>query len=78
VHEVRGGTGVLAAVQLPPGRVAADAALPGRVAAACRRAGVLVRPLVGGAMAVSPPLVVDDADLTELTEGFRAGLDACR
>jgi putrescine---pyruvate transaminase len=78
VHEIRGGTGVLAAVQLPPDRVVSDATLPGRVAGACRRAGVLVRPLVGGAMAVSPPLVVDDADLTELAEGFRAGLDACR
>jgi putrescine---pyruvate transaminase len=77
VQEVRGGTGVLAAVQLPGDRVAADAALPGRVAAACRRAGLLVRPLVGGAIAVSPPLVVDDADLAELADGFRAGLDAC-
>jgi adenosylmethionine-8-amino-7-oxononanoate aminotransferase len=78
VHEVRGGTGVLAAVQLRPDRVEADAALPGRVASACRRAGLLVRPLVGGAIAVSPPLVIDDADLAELTDGFRAGLDACR
>jgi putrescine---pyruvate transaminase len=78
VQEVRGGTGVLVAVQLRPDRVEADAALPGRVAAACRRAGLLVRPLVGGAIAVSPPLVIDDAGLAELTEGFRAGLDACR
>jgi adenosylmethionine-8-amino-7-oxononanoate aminotransferase len=78
VQEVRGGTGVLAAVQLPPERVEADAALPGRVAAECRRAGLLVRPLVGGAIAVSPPLVIDDAGLAELTEGFRVALDACR
>jgi putrescine aminotransferase len=78
VQEVRGGTGVLAAVQIRPDRVEADAALPGRVAAACRRAGLLVRPLVGGAIAVSPPLVIDDAGLAELTDGFRAGLDACR
>ena len=78
VHEVRGGTGVLAAVQLRPDRVEADAALPGRVAAACRGAGLLVRPLVGGAIAVSPPLVIDDAGLAELSEGFREGLDACR
>jgi adenosylmethionine-8-amino-7-oxononanoate aminotransferase len=78
VQEVRGGTGVLAAVQVRPDRVEADPALPGRVAAACRRAGLLVRPLVGGAIAVSPPLVIDDAGLAELSEGFRAGLDACR
>jgi adenosylmethionine-8-amino-7-oxononanoate aminotransferase len=78
VHEVRGGTGVLAAVQLSPGRVEADPALPARVAAGCRSAGLLVRPLVGGTIAVSPPLIVDAADLAELTEGLRAGLDACR
>jgi adenosylmethionine-8-amino-7-oxononanoate aminotransferase len=77
-QEVRGGTGVLAALQLRSERVEADAALPGRVAAECRRAGLLVRPLVGGAIAVSPPLVIDEAGLAELTEGFRAGLDACR
>ena len=75
VEDVRGGVGVLAAVQLSAGAMLADPALPGRVAAACRRAGLLVRPLVGGAIAVSPPLVVGDAELAELAEGFRAGLD---
>ncbi len=78
VEDVRGGVGVLAAVQLSAGAMRADPALPGRVAAACRRAGLLVRPLVGGAIAVSPPLVVGDAELAELAEGFRAGLDDCR
>ena len=77
VEDVRGGVGVLAAVNVAAGALEEDPTVPARVTAACREAGVLVRPLVGGAVAVSPPLVVDDADLTELAEGFRAGLDAC-
>jgi adenosylmethionine-8-amino-7-oxononanoate aminotransferase len=77
VDEVRGGVGVLAAVQLTADAMRADPRLPARVGAACREAGVLVRPLVGGAIAVSPPLVVGDAELDELGEGFRAALDAC-
>ncbi len=77
VSEVRAGTGVLAAVQVRPDAVEADPGLPGRIASACRVARVLVRPLVGGAIAVSPPLVIDDAGLDELSAGFRAGLDSC-
>lgn len=77
VGEVRAGTGVLAAVQLGADAMEEDPGLPARVGAACREAGVLVRPLVGGAIAVSPPLVIDGAGLEELAEGFRAGLDAC-
>ena len=77
VEDVRGGVGVLGAVQLSAGAMRADPGLPGRVASACRRAGVLVRPLVDGAVAVSPPLVVGDPELTELADGFRAGLDDC-
>ena len=76
VQEVRGGVGVLAAVQLRPELVEEDAALPARVAAGAREAGVFIRPLVAGALAVSPPLVIDDEGLKELAEGFRAGLDA--
>ena len=77
VADVRGGVGVLAAVQLRPDAVVADPGLPSRVTAGCRVAGVLVRPLVEGAIAVSPPLVVTDHHLAELAAGFRAGLDAC-
>ena len=43
---------------------------------ACREAGMLIRPLVGGALAVSPPLVIDDEGIAEMTGAFRAGLDA--
>jgi adenosylmethionine-8-amino-7-oxononanoate aminotransferase len=37
---------------------------------------MLIRPLVGGALAVSPPLVIDDEGITEMAEAFQAGLDA--
>jgi putrescine---pyruvate transaminase len=77
VDEVRGGLGVLGAIQVSGEAMLADATLPARITASCREAGVLVRPLVAGAIAVSPPLVIDDAALDELASGFRAGLDAC-
>jgi putrescine aminotransferase len=77
VREVRAGVGVLAAVQIHTAALEEDPALPAKIGAACRDAGILVRPLVGGAVAVSPPLVIDDGALKELADGFRAGLDAC-
>ena len=76
VTEVRAGTGVLAAVQLDPERVAADPTLAAKVGRGARDAGVLVRPLVDGAIAVSPPLVIGAEDLELLRDGFRAGLTA--
>jgi len=76
VAEVRGGAGVLAAVQLRHELVADDPTLPARVGGATRDAGVFVRPLVDGAIAVSPPLVIERDDLRVLHDGFRAGLDA--
>jgi adenosylmethionine-8-amino-7-oxononanoate aminotransferase len=75
VEEVRGGVGVLAAVNLRRDLVADDPTLPARVGTACREAGVLVRPLVAGAIAVSPPLVIGDEEIASISEGFRAGLD---
>ena len=77
VEEVRAGTGVLAAIQVDADAMEDDPALPARISSACRDAGLLVRTLVGGAVAVSPPLVIDDDGLKELTESFGAGLDAC-
>ena len=76
VEDVRGGVGLLAAVQLRHDLVEADPALGARVGAATREAGVLVRPLVGGALAVSPPLTIDDSGIKEAVDGIRAGLDA--
>ncbi len=76
VEEVRGGTGVLAAVGIRPELLADEPTLGAQVGAACREHGMLVRPLVGGAVAVSPPLVITDAEVAQLAERFRAGLDA--
>jgi putrescine aminotransferase len=76
VEEVRGGTGLLAAVNVRRDLLSDDPMLAAKVGKACRDAGVLVRPLVGGAIGISPPLVVDDDDLRAIAEGLRAGLDA--
>jgi adenosylmethionine-8-amino-7-oxononanoate aminotransferase len=76
VEEVRGGVGILAAVNLRTELVAEDPELPARVGMACRDAGMLVRPLVAGAIAVSPPLVVGDEEIAAIAEAFRVGLDA--
>ena len=68
VAEVRSGLGLLAGVQLvEPGAAPA-------VAAGARDAGVIVRP-VFGALAVSPPLVVEHEHLEQIADGLRAGLD---
>ncbi len=75
VDEVRSGTGVLAAVQIAPAALAADPGLLGRVVPACREQGIMTRMLAPGAIQVSPPLVMDDADLRELAEGLGAAID---
>jgi putrescine aminotransferase len=76
VEDIRGGVGMLAAVSLRQDLVEGDPALGARVGAATREAGVLVRPLVGGALAVSPPLTLEESQLQEIVDGIRAGLDA--
>jgi putrescine aminotransferase len=76
VGDVRGGVGLLGAVNVRADVVADDPAIGARVGAATREAGVLVRPLVGGALAVSPPLTISHDQLREMTDGLRAGLDA--
>ena len=68
VSEVRAGTGVLAAVQL------ADPAGVPTAVRALRDLGVLTRGLVGGALQVSPPLVITDAEVAELAEALRTAL----
>lgn len=78
VSEVRAGVGVLAAVQLSAEAVDEDPALPDRVIAELRRHGVLTRILFGNALQISPPLILDDAGITELATGIRAALDAAQ
>jgi adenosylmethionine-8-amino-7-oxononanoate aminotransferase len=74
VREVRGGVGVLAAVQLTD-RLASDPAALGRVVPALRERGIMGRVLAGGALQISPPLVLTDDEVQELTDGVRAALD---
>lgn len=74
VAEARGGTGVLAAVELDPERLAANPGLPAAVARGARDRGVLVRPMVS-AVAVSPPLTLAEEHLDLLTDALRGGLD---
>jgi putrescine---pyruvate transaminase len=76
VEDVRGGIGMLAAVNLRAELVKDDPALGARVGLATREAGVLIRPLVGGALAISPPLILEESQLEEIVDGLRAGLDA--
>jgi adenosylmethionine-8-amino-7-oxononanoate aminotransferase len=78
VSEVRVAEGVLAAVQITPAAVAADAGLPQRVVMAARRAGVATRALATGAIHVSPPLVITTDELRELHDGLRQALDDSR
>jgi putrescine aminotransferase len=76
VGDVRGGLGLLGAVNVGADLVEEDPAIGASLGAATREAGVLVRPLVGGALAVSPPLTIDEAQIQEIVDGLRAGLDA--
>jgi putrescine---pyruvate transaminase len=76
VGDVRGGLGLLGAVNVRADLVEEDPAIGATVGAAVREAGVLVRPLVGGALAVSPPLTIDEAQIREIVDGLRSGLDA--
>ena len=77
VDDVRGGVGLLGAVALRHEAVAADPMLGIEVGGEARREGkVLIRPLVGGALALSPPLTISEAQIQEMVDGIRAGLDA--
>jgi putrescine aminotransferase len=75
VAEVRAGLGLLAAVQLAPDVLESDPGAVAKVAQGAREAGVLLRPLLG-ALAVSPPLIVEHEHLEQIADGFRAGLDS--
>lgn len=70
VVQVRSGFGAVAAVQLPdaPAAVAAAARL--------RELGVATRAVGVGAIQISPPFVITDAELDELESALRAALSA--
>jgi putrescine---pyruvate transaminase len=81
VSEVRAGTGLLAAVALTAEQRTADPTFAPAVVAQLRERGLLTRLLVDGSLQVSPPFVVDEADLklfadttADVLDGFaRAG-----
>ncbi|MHB8295106.1 MAG: aminotransferase family protein [Acidimicrobiales bacterium] len=75
VAEVRGGVGLLAAVELAPDLLASRPAAPRELQMLLRERGVLVRPLAT-AMAVSPPLIVDDGHLALVADSLASGRDA--
>jgi adenosylmethionine-8-amino-7-oxononanoate aminotransferase len=75
VAEVRAGLGLLAAVQIAPEVLQRDAGAIARIAQGAREAGVLVRPLLG-AVAMSPPLIVEQEHLQMLADAIGNGLDA--
>jgi adenosylmethionine-8-amino-7-oxononanoate aminotransferase len=62
VSEVRGGTGLLAAVEIAADVMDADPGAPVRLAMEMRKRGVLVRPL-GRGVAASPPLTIQTEQL---------------
>ncbi|GAA4831351.1 aspartate aminotransferase family protein [Saccharopolyspora rosea] len=74
VGEVRGGTGLLGAVELAPDVLAADPGAAARLQRAVRDRGVIVRPLAK-AVAVSPPLTVAESEIDLLVQALREGLD---
>jgi putrescine---pyruvate transaminase len=75
VAEVRGGTGMLAAVELASEVLERDKSAVPRVAMAARAAGVLVRTLSRG-LAVSPPLTATAEHFSMIGEAMEHGLSA--
>jgi putrescine aminotransferase len=74
VGEVRGGTGLMAAVALTPEVMAARPDAPAVVVAGAREAGVVVRAL-GSGVAVSPPLTIQPEHLTLAADAIAHGLE---
>ena len=76
VGEVRA-VGLTGAVELTEDALAGDPSVVDRLVVAARDAGVLTRNLRGRALQISPPFVITEAEIREMTDGLRAGLE-CR
>ena len=76
VHEVRAGTGLLAAVQMRPEILAEDATLMPRLIRAIRDRGVLTRALADGSLQISPAFVIERQDLQAIADAIDAALDS--
>jgi putrescine aminotransferase len=77
VADVRGGVGLLAAVELSPELLAQRPGAVTEAFKAAREHGVLIRPLATG-LAVSPPLTVTEEHIGLIAEAFGVALDALR
>jgi putrescine---pyruvate transaminase len=77
VSHVRGGVGLLAALELDPELLSVNPSAPAELARHIREVGVLVRPL-STAIAVSPPLTITVDHLATIADGIKQGLDALR
>jgi adenosylmethionine-8-amino-7-oxononanoate aminotransferase len=75
VAEVRGGTGLMAAVEFEAELLEREPRAVAIGAAAARKAGVLIRPLAR-ALAVSPPLTADAEHFELIGQAFEQALDA--
>jgi adenosylmethionine-8-amino-7-oxononanoate aminotransferase len=74
VCEVRGGVGLLGAVELDAAVLADDPGAVARAARSARERGVLVRPL-GSSLAVSPPLTVTSGQLALISGAIAGALE---
>jgi putrescine---pyruvate transaminase len=75
VSEVRGGVGMMAAVELSDELLAADPKALGTVVMTAREAGVLIRPLAK-AVAISPPLTATEEHFALIAQAIEGGLAA--
>ena len=76
VGDIRGGVGLLAAVEVKQSVIDANPTTMGEVYKGCRDVGrIVTRPLLK-AIALSPPLTITEAEIKELAAGLRAGYDA--
>jgi adenosylmethionine-8-amino-7-oxononanoate aminotransferase len=76
VAEVRAGLGLLAAIEIDPALRREHPGIVERVVAACRERGVLTRGLAGRALQISPPYVIDEAQLRRVAETIAGALEA--
>ena len=75
VGEVRT-VGLTAGIELADDALSADPGLVDKVVVTARNHGVLTRNLRGRSLQISPPFVITEAEITEMADGIRAGLDA--
>ncbi|HEY3764718.1 MAG TPA: aspartate aminotransferase family protein [Gaiellales bacterium] len=76
VSEVRAGLGLLAAIEFDADARAAEPGLVDRMVHACRDQGILTRGLAGRALQISPPYVINEAQLRTMAAGMATAIAA--